>query len=172
MALRYAILGSLAKAPASGYDLLRRFDRKLNFVWWASHGAVYTELQRLEREGLLAQEEAGGRRRLEHSVTPQGLDVLREWLRTAPLRRPRDELVLRVWSLWLLEPEDAATFFDRLADGYRERLVDYEERAAAMEPDPADAARFFDSLALGAGLAHERAMLAWAEESAARVRRR
>lgn len=172
MALRFAILGSLAKAPASGYDLLRRFDRKLNFVWWASHGAVYTELQRLEREGLLVQQEAGSRRRLEHSVTPAGLVALRDWLRTEPLRRPRDELVLRIWSLWLLEPADGAAFLDQLADGYRERLALYEERAAGMDLDSDDPAVFCDGLALQAGLAHERAMLAWAEESAARLRRR
>lgn len=166
MALRFAILGSLAKAPASGYDLLKRFDRKINFLWWASQGAIYTELQRLGRDGLVTQDEEGARGRLEHTVTPAGRAALEEWLRSPPARRPRDELILRIFSLWALPRRDAARFLLDLADQYRERLEDYEQRAAALTGPPVDDADRFDRIALRAGIAHERAMLAWATEAA------
>ena len=96
MSLRFAVLGSLAKAPASGYDLLKRFDRKFNFIWWASHGAVYTELQKLEQDRLIEPSESGTRGRIEHRPTEEGLAALVEWLASPPARRPRDELTLRV----------------------------------------------------------------------------
>ncbi len=169
MSLRFAILGALALEPASGYDLVRRFDKTLNFVWWASQGAVYTELGRLQDEGLVAPHEAGARGRQSYAVTGAGTAALRDWLRAPPSRRPRDELVLRVFSLWLLEPDDAAAYLDELASGHRSRLAEYESRAG-RDPDPADRRAVMDRIALNAGLANERAMLVWAEESAATLR--
>ncbi len=169
MALRYAILGSLGLEPGSGYDLVKRFDKTLNFVWWASQGAVYTELGKLQAEGLVEPHETGPRGRQSYAVTAAGQAALRDWLRSPPARQPRDELILRVFSLWLLEPDDAAAYLDELAAGHRERLAEYESRLGPA-PDPADRRRVVDRIALNAGIANERAMLAWAEESAATLR--
>jgi len=171
MALRFAILGALAHHPRSGYDLVRQFDRKLNFVWWASHGAVYTELQKLEGAGLVAAGESGSRRRTEYAVTEAGLAALREWLASPAARRPRDEMVLRVFQLWLVDPEEAARYLDDVAAAHAERLREYERRAADVELDPDRPAAFYDLIALRAGIANERSVLAWARESAADVRR-
>lgn len=171
MALRFAILGSLAKAPASGYDLVRRFDRKLNFIWWASQGAIYTELHRLVDDGLVTVTDRGSRGRQEHEVSPAGLAEVRAWLASEPARRPRDELILRVFHLWLLDPEEAATYLDRLADDYERRLAEYRWRESeAGEPDLDDGPAVFDLIALRAGLAHESAMGQWAREAAITVR--
>jgi PadR family transcriptional regulator, regulatory protein AphA len=164
------MLGSLAKEPASGYDLVRRFDTKLNFVWWASHGAVYTELQKLEAEGLITSSDEGARGRIEYAVTEAGHDAVRAWLTSPVARRPKDELILRIFHLWLLEPADAADFLDGLATEYRDRLALYESRAASAAADPSAGPAFFDAIALRAGIHHERAMLAWAEEAAAAIR--
>lgn len=165
------MLGSLAKEPASGYDLVQRFDNKLNFVWWASHGAVYTELQKLEEDGLIASSDEGARGRVEYAVTAAGRDAIRQWLRSPVARRPKDELILRIFHLWLLEPSDAADFLEALAVEYRSRLELYESRAESAPSDPADGPAFFDTIALRAGIHHERAMLTWAEEAAETIRR-
>lgn len=164
------MLGSLAKEPASGYDLVQRFDNKLNFVWWASHGAVYTELQKLEADGLITSSDEGARGRVEYAVTETGRDAVRTWLTSPVARRPKDELILRIFHLWLLEPEDAADFLDQLANEYRDRLALYESRDGSAADGPAEGPAFFDAIALRAGIHHERAMLAWAEESAAAIR--
>lgn len=172
MSLRFAILGSLGVQPASGYDLVKRFDKTLNFVWWASHGAVYTELNKLQAEGLVApDEEAGPRGRQSFTLTAEGEAALREWLGTPTVRHARNDLILRVFSLWLLDSEDAARYLDGLAEEFRGRLEEYESRMRAV-PVPGRAAdvHAFDQLALSAGIAHERAMLAWAEEAARQVR--
>lgn len=173
MSLRYALLGALAKAPASGYDLVKRFDKAYNKVWWASHGAVYTELQRLVSEGLVTASEGGARRKMVHQTTAEGLSAVREWLASPLSRRPRDDWVLRVFFLWVLPPSEAAAYLDRLSGEFGANLEEYEARAARI-PDPhaLDDDEFFDFLALQVGIAHERAMATWATEAAAAVRRR
>lgn len=171
MALRFAILGALAHEPSSGYDLVKQFDRTFNYVWWASHGAVYTELQKLEKDGLVAAGETGSRGRMEYHVTDAGIAALREWVRTPAARKPRDEMILRVFQLWLLDPEEAAAYLDTVADAHAERLEEYERREALAELDPSRPAAFYNLLALRAGIATERAVGAWARESAAEVRR-
>jgi len=171
MALRYAILGALAHRPSSGYDLVKQFDHTFNFVWWASHGAVYTELQKLEKDGYVEARQNGSRGRLEYHPTGAGLEAVRDWLREPPARRPRDETVLRVFQLWLLDPEDAASYLDRVAAAHDERLREYEAREERAELDPDRSAAFYNLLALRAGIANERANSAWARDSAADVRR-
>jgi len=47
MSLRHALLGLLADGPASGYDLMKVFDRSLAFVWPATQSQLYGELNRL-----------------------------------------------------------------------------------------------------------------------------
>jgi PadR family transcriptional regulator AphA len=172
MALRFAILGALSQAPASGYDLVRQFDKKLNFVWWASQGAIYGELPRMQAEGLIAPYSSGPRGRQSYEITTAGRTALQDWLRATPERRPRDDLVLRIFSLWLLPPDDAADYLDGLADQYREQLSEYRRRQGdrPASVDAEDRARLFDDIALAAGVAHESAMLQWAEESAERLR--
>jgi DNA-binding PadR family transcriptional regulator len=173
MSLRYALLGALAKAPASGYDLVKRFDKAYNKVWWASHGAVYTELQRLVAEGLVTASEGGARRKMVHQTTAEGLSAVREWLASPLSRRPRDDWVLRVFFLWVLPPSEAAAYLERLGGEFGASLEEYEARAARFpDPDALDDHEFFDFLALQVGIAHERAMATWAVEAARAVRRR
>ncbi|RYP83130.1 PadR family transcriptional regulator [Nocardioides guangzhouensis] len=173
MSLRFAILGSLAVQPASGYDLVKRFDKTLNFVWWASHGAVYTELGKLQADGFVEPHETGPRGRQSFAISDAGQDALREWLRTPAVRHARDDLILRVFSLWLLDDDAAAAYLDDLATEFRGRLAEYESRVRD-EPAPDSGtdgrAHAFDQLALSAGIAHERTMLAWAEDAARQVR--
>lgn len=60
---------------------------------------VYTTLQRLERDGLVESEGAGGAGSHHvFSITPAGTGELTEWLRTPPdvIPPPRDELVIKV----------------------------------------------------------------------------
>src|SRR5262245_25440386 len=47
MSLPHALLGLLARHPASGYDLRKLFDTSLAFVWPATQSQLYAELTRL-----------------------------------------------------------------------------------------------------------------------------
>ena len=58
MSLRHALLGLLEARPMTGYQLAKQFDVSSAYVWHARHPHIYTELRRLEAEGLVEAEEA------------------------------------------------------------------------------------------------------------------
>ena len=108
--MRHAVLGALSVRPSSGYELVTRFNTSLRHVWFASQGAIYAEVNRLEADGLVAPSETGPRGRTTYTVTDTGLSELRNWLLAPPKREPRSEFVLRTFSLWLLDDDEALVF--------------------------------------------------------------
>ena len=53
---KYAVLGLLAYAPLSGYDIRRIYAQSLGNFWSESYGHIYPILKRLEDEGLATRE--------------------------------------------------------------------------------------------------------------------
>jgi DNA-binding PadR family transcriptional regulator len=77
----YIVLGLLAEAPGTPYDLKARVAVGLGNFWTVQHAALYTETARLAEEGLLAEErEADGRHRKTYSITKAGKKALEGWL--------------------------------------------------------------------------------------------
>lgn len=99
MSVRYALLALLSEGPKYGLQLRQEFEAGTGEVWPINVGQVYTTLQRLERDGLVASDDDGveGRQR-GFRITPAGADELTTWLRTPPdmSAPPRDELVIKV----------------------------------------------------------------------------
>ncbi|WUI02174.1 PadR family transcriptional regulator [Spirillospora sp. NBC_00431] len=60
--VRAAILVLLAEGPRNGYQIIQEINERSDGAWKPSPGAVYPALQQLADEGLIAGEEAGGRR--------------------------------------------------------------------------------------------------------------
>ena len=54
MALRNAILATLAEGESSGYDLSKRFAVGVANFWTATRQQLYRELEKMETEGLIA----------------------------------------------------------------------------------------------------------------------
>jgi DNA-binding PadR family transcriptional regulator len=161
VSLRHAVLGALSVRPSSGYELVTRFNTSLRHVWFASQGAIYAEVNRLEADGLVAPSETGPRGRTTYTVTDAGLSELRDWLLAPPKREPRSEFVLRTFSLWLLDDAEALAYLDTLAEDYRSRLAEYE--AMQVDVDLGDRRSFFSQVSLRSGIAHEHAALAWVQ---------
>ena len=131
VALRFAIIDALAAEPMSGYDLTNHFAASLANVWPAQHSQIYPELARLVADGHIAQTGDGPRGRKVYSVTPEGIDALRRWLReTTPDFGVRCEALLRVFCLWVLPSEEALAYLT----SYRTEFVRHrDELAAAIE---------------------------------------
>jgi PadR family transcriptional regulator AphA len=159
MSLRHALLGLLADRPRSGYDLTAVFDRSLAFVWPASHSQIYPELVRLAEDGLIRQAGSGPRRKKVYEITPAGREEVRSWLRTRPDHGSRNPAFLRVFFLWLLEPDDAIAFLEDEAS-FHEATLRELERMAAEPPADRPGARAF-RLALEWGVRYERGILEW-----------
>ncbi|MET8749706.1 PadR family transcriptional regulator [Streptomyces sp. NPDC004667] len=117
MSLRHALLGLLSERPASGYDLLKRFETSLANVWPATQSQMYTELSKLAADGLITVSAEGPRGRKEYTVTDEGLTELRHWLvEPRPQRNTRNDLLLRVFFLNVLPPEQARGYLTGLAE--------------------------------------------------------
>jgi PadR family transcriptional regulator AphA len=169
MSLRHALLGLLADQPGSGWDLLKRFEASLAFVWPATQSQLYTELGRMADDGLVTVVATGARNRKEYEITGSGRTELGRWLvDTEPERIRRSESILRVFFLWAIDAEAAAGFLRREADVYRavrERLEDIERHAPWDDRDFDRFAR----IALENGLRVSAANEGWAQWAAEQV---
>jgi len=61
--VRAAILALLTERPMHGYEIIGELEQRTEGAWRPSPGSVYPTLQMMEEEGLLAAEEAEGKRR-------------------------------------------------------------------------------------------------------------
>lgn len=174
--LSRALLGLIAAEPMSGYALARLFERTLGRTWPAQHPQIYPALASLQGQGLIRVTEEGPRRRKTYAVTDDGLDAVRRWLReTSPDRTVRNEAILRVFLLWLLDADDAVAYLDAEVAEHRLRLEDFErtladdERQRAEHGTAAGGIPFCASLALEWGLRYEREYIAWATWARTRI---
>jgi PadR family transcriptional regulator, regulatory protein AphA len=160
----------LAERPMSGYDLAKCFDESLAQVWSAGHSQIYPELARLKAAGLIedADDEPGSRGRKVYRVTGEGVAEVRRWLlETEPDPNPRNEARLRMFFLWVLDPNDVRAYIRRQGEIHRETLARYEAVARTVVPkSPAQRAA---RVALHAGIRQERAMAEWADWAVPKV---
>jgi len=137
MSLRHALLGLLAEAPMSGYDLTKRFEHSLGRVWPARHNQIYTELKGLLDDGLIALADYGPRGRKIYALTDAGLQACRTWLADEPAvdRSMRFEPLLRLNFVWLLDPGEAAAVLEREAAFYRAEADRLTDQCALLPED-------------------------------------
>lgn len=169
--LGYALLGLLARRPSTGYELSRRMERPVGWFWTAGHSQVYPELARLEEDGLVDHEEVPGRGprpTKRYSPTAAGLSALATWVAADLTPQPvRDLEVLRLWSVWLVEPEAALDLVRRVREGHADRLAAYEADLATLDGDPAvldsRTPEFASRLTLEGGRLTRRAAVEWCD---------
>ena len=169
--LGYAILGLLAQEDLSGYDLTQRMKGRVGNFWSARHSQIYPELARLEDGGYVTHRVVEQRERPDkkvYEITEAGLEALKDWVtQQPPPNVPRDELVLKAYSVWLADPEKAARLFREEALRHEEQLARYEETRAWMEREQGENVRRVDSpwfagyASLRRGLIYERGYEEW-----------
>ena len=160
----------------SGYGLARLFERTLARAWPARHPQIYPALAELEEQGLLRVIEIGPRRRKTYAITENGVAEVQRWLReTVPDRTVRNETILRLFILWLVDSDEAVAFFDDEIEGHRKRLAGFEETLVDDERQRREhgtaqgGAAFCASLALEWGIRYEREYIEWATQARDRI---
>ena len=133
MSLRHAVLGMLDESPGSGYDLLKRFEQAMSNVWAATQSQLYGELGKLEAADLILAHAEGPRGRKEYEITEAGRVELRRWLLEVKPQRPRSDVLLRVYFLGAVEPEQARGYIEQLGDIGRDREKHLTELEASVE---------------------------------------
>jgi PadR family transcriptional regulator AphA len=169
MSLRHAALGLLADGPASGYDLLKTFDRSLAFIWPATQSQLYGELNRLADDGLIEVSNEGPRGRKDYTITEQGRAELERWITDVdPDRIRRNEALLRVFFLGTVGPEHAKAYLEREATVHEdlEALLQTVERDTDW--DTSDFNRY-GHLVIESGRRYAHGQAQWAHWAATQV---
>jgi PadR family transcriptional regulator AphA len=169
MSLRHAVLGLLAETPSSGYDLIKRFESSLAFVWPATRSQVYGELGKMSEAGLIEVTGTGARNRTEYGITDAGREELKEWL-TGPGADAayRSAALLRVFFLWTLPREEGAAYLKEFA----RRNLELHAGLARVRDEAewvGDPAQVCEWLTLEFGIRASKSTGEWAEWAAERL---
>jgi DNA-binding PadR family transcriptional regulator len=126
----------LFKGPASGYDLLKRFEVSLANVWSATQSQLYGELVKMADDKLVTVSAEGPRGRKEYEITSDGRAELLHWMTEVEPEPPRrSPILLRVFFLHLLEPPQAQAFLQRQAALAAERHNDLAKLKDLVDND-------------------------------------
>jgi DNA-binding PadR family transcriptional regulator len=82
----YAVLGQVALATGTAYELTKRMRRNYRFFWPRAESRLYDEARRLVDAGLATAERTftGRRPRTAYALTAEGRRALRTWLAEPP----------------------------------------------------------------------------------------
>jgi DNA-binding PadR family transcriptional regulator len=132
----YALLALLSEGPKHGLRLQTEFESRTGEVWPLNVGQVYTTLQRLERDGLVASEGDGERSRKRYAITSAGSQELADWLRTPPelVPPPRDELVIKVLVALQIPGIDVG----EILQAHRRHVIEVMQRYTHIKAEAAE----------------------------------
>jgi DNA-binding PadR family transcriptional regulator len=164
-------LGLLAeKNERSGYDLLKRAEGSVGYIWAPAKSQLYATLPRLVDAGLATRRDVRQEGRPDkqvYRVTSSGREALRAWLEDSD-PRSWDELLLKVFFARFSSP---ATVLPQL-DAYRRRQeTELEEYLGIEQAIAGDPAKRHGYLTLRYGIELMRCRLAWIDDAVAGLSR-
>ena len=161
-AVRYPVLALLAAAPAHGYEIRRGLEERFGAVISPLNaGQVYTTLQRLERDALVADDavaQSGRPDKRVYRLTDAGRRALEDWLGTASdPTRLRDDFFMKLVFARTMGIADPAELIARQRAAYLRSLGELERVLAAGAEDETTA------LVVEGAALHLEADLRWLE---------
>lgn len=173
MAVKHGILGILARGPRHGYEIKSEFDQLTGGLWELNVGQIYSTLDRLLKEGLVALElsDGAGEEKKVYGVTAKGLTELDTWLDRPPLKpKPvRDENFVRLALLRERDLEAGFALLESQRRVYHLEMADLTRQKVALGRSGAPD-RVWQELLLDAALLHAEADLRWLDVCEAKLR--
>lgn len=136
MALKEGLLCLLAVGDSHGYELKNQLEASTGDTWQINIGQVYTTLQRLERDGLVAHSEAGDGR-VVYSLTDGGRVAASQWM-AQPVDLAvagRDEISLKILMAIRSGIDDPQRVIERQRGSTMALLQDYTTLKANEDDD-------------------------------------
>lgn len=171
--LGYALLGLLARHARTGYELTQALRAPIGYYWTASHSQVYPELAQLEEQKLVAHrviDGPGPRDTKRYRITPAGRRAVAVWaVRPPDAAHNRDQLMLKVYSMWTADPVRARALVVGQRDAAAAMLRHYGEIERSMRQDHGEllddptTPQFSSYATLRRGLGFERHAVAWCD---------
>ncbi len=171
MSVKHALLALLSEGPKYGLQLREEFEANTGQVWPLNVGQVYTTLQRLERDGLVAAADSGagdpGPQKA-YWITEAGSADLAEWLKVPPDLSvpPRDDLVMKV----LIAVRVPGTDVSEVIQAHRRYLVQLMQEWTRLKEDDNGRDPAF-SLVVDSELFRIDSVVRWLDAAEARLRR-
>ncbi len=171
MSLSYALLAALFNQPCSGYDLVKRFNKSVEYFWSASHQQIYKALAKLEEEGDISAEKIEQENRPNkklYTVTESGRQSLQQWIAQteAEIVPLKSNLLVKLSIGHMVPTETLLTTLNMYYQQHREKLKSYQtvSKQYAQVPQLSRESQF-QYLALRAGIRQQLAWVAWCEEA-------
>ena len=160
------MLGLVAEAPRSGYDLAQIAARSTGFLWAPSRSQIYKVLPRLVQRGLArseAVEQNGRPDKAVYELTATGREVLRTWIETVEEEPSGGAPVflLKILFGFAASPEAVRAQIAAYRRLLERNLAAFERQEAGLPEDEP----VYSLIALRHGIARARATLAWADEA-------
>ena len=152
------VLGLLSEGERSGYDLLKRAEGSVAYMWSPAKSHLYAVLPRLVDAGLARRRDVHQRHRPDkqlYRLTPAGRAAVRAWIEDAP-PKTWDELMLKVFFAGLASRAAVVRQLRDFGDEQRRLLAEYE----TIKPKTR-----FGALTLRYGFLLMPARLAWVDEA-------
>jgi DNA-binding PadR family transcriptional regulator len=168
--MKHGILALLDDGPSHGYQLKTEFEARTGGAWMVNVGQVYSTLQRLERDGLVAPAGDTDDERRVYRITPAGQATLEGWFAEPVVvaTPPRDELAIKVLLAVAAEEVDVSGVLQRQRTATVEQLQEYTRLKRQADPD--EDLPFV--LLLDAMVLKAEAEVRWLDTCEARLRRR
>lgn len=170
MSLRHVLLVYLGSGAASGYDIVKGFQKTYGHLWNATYQQVYRDLNQLRDDGLVEQEvvPSGNRPpRKVYRLNDAGRAELRRFV-TTPAKLPRfnDAFLVKIASAHLFERAPLLAELREQRSAYERYLADLERYEAFFRalPEAAQETVYGAYLALARGLSMTRSWLAWSHD--------
>ena len=173
--LKYSILGLINRSPMSGYDLRKYFVESLSHFWNAEFNQIYTELRRLQEEGLVEFDTVKAGEKLEkkvYRITEAGHKDFMDWLfLDEPLPPQRaDSFRLRVYFSENLSVEELEKLFNAQCIRHWAVLLELEDSLySIMRAEEMDLTQYSEHLLIEGGILREEAYIRWLHQCAERM---
>jgi len=175
----FAILGFLANAPKSGYEIKSAISKSTAYYWNESFGQIYPILHQLEAEGFIEKgsaESAGRRKNQKYNIMPAGMAALRNWLADpVETNLVRNELLLKIFFGRHVEPKlllkhlyEYREMIEHKMQTYRNYKQTYEE----AHPTDTNALNLHFLAPLDYGIYSGQASIKWCNETIEKLTRK
>jgi PadR family transcriptional regulator, regulatory protein AphA len=169
-----ALLGLLSLGPMSGYDIRQLIPESIGHFWSESYGQIYPGLKRLAAAGLVAKKterKKGSPDRNVYSLTAEGRERLREWLKLPVAEEvPRNELLLKLFFGAHVPAKVSREHVQDYLELHRRNLEMYGAIVKRLRKEEANDPQLpFWLMTLNMGRHHSKAMVVWCQETLAEL---
>lgn len=163
MSVRQSLLAILGQGPCYGYQLRAEFDRRTGSNGPVNVGQIYTTLDRLERDGLVAPGDTDEQGHVYYGITDAGRAEVQRWLHS-PIphgRGTRDELPLKIALAATLPGVEVAAIVEAQRRSSLARLEMLREARQANDGGEVHGEELARQLVIDAQVFHAEAEVRW-----------